>query len=92
MSTIAGTLKCCKCGTVLEVRLTAASPMQSQKGLKTSNAASDVGELLESVDRDSLTEWETEFIDKTQDRYDEYGDRIQMSDKQMEILRRIAEK
>ena len=92
MSTIAGTLKCCKCGTVLEVRLTAAPPMQAKKGLKTSNASSDVGELLESVDDDNLTEWEIEFFNKTQDRYDEYGDRIQMSDKQMEMLRRIAEK
>ena len=92
MSTIAGTLKCCKCGTVLEVRLTAAPQMQSQKGLKTSNTSYDVGELLESVDHDNLTEWEEEFINKTQDRYEEYNDRIQISDKQMEILRRIAEK
>ena len=40
----------------------------------------------------TLTPWEQDFIDDLTDRREKYGDRIRISERQEEILERIATK
>ena len=79
-------ITCPKCKCVLEVRLTAAPPMQStaEKG--------KIGELLDRVNHERLNMWEREFIEKLLERYVQYGERVLLTEKQCEVLERIAEK
>jgi hypothetical protein len=39
-----------------------------------------------------VTEWERKFVEDQKARYEEYGDKIRFSEKQMAILNRIDEK
>lgn len=53
----------------------------------------DVGGLLEQIhDEDLETGFEVRFVRETRERFEKYGDRIRMSEKQMTVLRRIAAK
>lgn len=79
-------IKCPKCSTVLEVQLTAAPPMQADKA----GGNDEVGRLLDQIEDGELNAWEADFIGKLRPRYEQYGAGVRMSDKQMEILRKIA--
>ena len=79
-------LQCPKCKTVLEVRLTAAPPMQAESA----KSSGSIGEMLADIDMDSLNPWETEFVTKLKERYEQYGERVMLSDKQRGILEKIA--
>lgn len=84
-------LKCPKCNVDLEVRLTAAPPMQADKAKAGQPASSDeVGELLNAIDDGSLDEGSVNFVRETRARFAQYGDRIRMSDKQMNWLKKLA--
>lgn len=83
-------LKCPKCSTVLEVRLTAAPPMQADSARSETRPDSSVEELLNAIDDDNLEEGERKFVTETRERLAQYGSRIRMSEKQMAWLRRIA--
>jgi hypothetical protein len=39
-----------------------------------------------------LTDWEIEFIDDNLDRYDDYGERTKFTERQWEIIHKIAGK
>lgn len=43
-------------------------------------------------DMDKLTEWEQNFLISLEERYNEWGDRTRISDKQWVILDRIYDK
>lgn len=51
----------------------------------------DFEELLASAEENASNDWETEFVSSLQERYEQYGVNMFLSDKQDEILNRIAE-
>lgn len=83
-------LRCPKCNVDLEVRLTAAPPMQADQVKPRTNGGGNIQELLEEAEARDLNPWEQEFIGSLRTRFDQYGARTKMSEKQMGILRKIA--
>jgi hypothetical protein len=75
---------CPKCNCQLEVKLTFAS------GPKSATPSSDIGALLAEAELRDLNQWESDFIGKLRERYDQYGDRVMLTDKQREKLEKIA--
>ena len=51
---------------------------------------SEFEELLEAAEAESSTAWEMEFLDGVRNRYEKYHDGTYISEKQIEILERIA--
>lgn len=51
----------------------------------------DFEELLASAEGNASSDWETEFVSSLQERYHQYGIDTFLSEKQDEILHRIAE-
>lgn len=84
-----GSIKCPKCESVIELRASVLPSMQ-QEVTKTG----DIQFLLDKVhySKSKLNAWEEDFITQLSDRYDKYGDRVKLSDKQREILEGIANK
>ena len=82
-------IACPKCKCVLEVRLTAAPPMQSIDG---DTVHGDIGDLLDSINDGRLDAWDADFIKGLRERYAQYGERVMLSAKQRGILERIAGK
>ncbi len=81
-------MKCPHCNENIYVRFVKAP---SDSGGQSSGRTSDVGALLEQIHDDELeTQFEIDFIKQTRERFEQYGDRIRMSDKQMACLQRIA--
>ena len=64
--------------------------MNSQTITDLVDDASEFNDLLEDAEAGADGDWETEFVDDLRNRYDEYGERMFLSDRQLEILRRIA--
>ena len=86
-------MKCPHCQNEIEVRINKAPQQQADKagfGKSSSNGSGDVGELLNECAGQPMTPWEETFIAETEERYGKYKDRIKMSDKQLNILRKIA--
>ncbi len=79
-------ITCPKCNCQLEVRLSFAS------GPKSSTPSGDLGELIAAAnDRaDKLNAWEADFMKQLNERYEQYGERTKLSDKQMAALQKIA--
>jgi hypothetical protein len=46
--------------------------------------------LLEEAERGAVTEWEMAFVADMIDKYGEYDEATYVSDKQLEILQRLA--
>lgn len=80
-------IQCPKCKCVLEVKLVAAPPMQAGDPRA---EAGPIGELLDQIDDKKLNKWEQEFVGSLRERYEEYGERTKLSEKQREILERIV--
>ena len=57
---------------------------------KSSSALGDLGELLSQIDDDSLSGKAADFVTQTRARFEQYGKRTMMSEKQMSWLRKIA--
>ncbi len=84
-------LRCPKCNVDLEVRLTAAPPMQADQAQREANGdTGDLESLLDSIDDGSLSGDAVGFVEQTRERFKKYKDRTRMSPKQMAWLRRIA--
>lgn len=82
-------MKCPHCDQPIDVRFVKAPPMQSAT-LNTSSG--DVGELLGLVNDTALNQWEQEFIASIRERFEKYGERTLVTEKQLENLRKIAAK
>jgi len=50
----------------------------------------DFERLLDDADRYAAGEWQEEFVSDLRDRFEEYGMGMYLSDRQLEILERIA--
>ena len=50
----------------------------------------DFDDLLEQAKSEASGQWEENFCDEMRAKYQEYGERMYISDKQLEILHRIA--
>ena len=50
----------------------------------------DFEDLLASAEENASSDWEMGFVEDLSERYEQYGDDMFLSEKQAEILRRIA--
>lgn len=50
----------------------------------------DFGGVLWVAETRARTPWEKQFVADLQDRFDQYGDRMYLSDRQAEVLDRIT--
>lgn len=50
----------------------------------------DFEDLLAEAENNAKGSWEEEFCDGIRDKFDEYGDKMYLSERQEEILQRIA--
>ena len=48
--------------------------------------------LIESINEDNLNDWEKGFFNDQKERHEKYKEKILMSDKQMNILRKMKDK
>lgn len=71
----------------VEIRFTKAPAMQSERVLKDRN---DIGEMLSVIDEDELDDMAAKFVTETRERFEQYGARTRMSEKQLRWLERIA--
>ncbi len=79
--------KCPVCGSTIELRAFQGAASNGAEG------SGDVGELLERIHDDELeTEFEITFMRDLRARYAQYGTRTKVSDKQLNVLRKIAAK
>lgn len=79
-------MKCPACNCNLDVRLIKAPASSGAPA----EASGDLGELLESIDVETLEGASAKFVRETQARFEQYGDKTRMSEKQMAWLKRIA--
>lgn len=49
-------------------------------------------EVIDEAEANTKNNWEDNFIGDMSDKYKQYGDKIYISEKQIEILQRIADK
>lgn len=82
-------IECPKCRCQIELRASFASGPRSSSPQADS---SEVGELLDRVNIADLSGAELDFVEKTKGRYEQYKDKIRMSEPQMKWLRDIAER
>lgn len=52
--------------------------------------ASEFDELLADAGNNATSDWDMNFVDDLRNRYDKYGERMYLSERQLEILERIA--
>ena len=48
--------------------------------------------IIESINEDNLNDWEKGFLNDQKERHEKYKEKILMSDKQMNILRKMKDK
>jgi hypothetical protein len=96
---IAGKLTCPHCNQLIELSATKAPPQQSSRPAPSAgkNAGEETKRLLDIITDcvmmgGKLTDKEDDMYRTTRDRYEEWGDKIFMNDKQMVFLRNIAQK
>ena len=85
-------MNCPHCNKVIVIRISkdstagASAPSEASEGL-------EVGELLARIDPEAIEDaaWR-QFIVQTSERFDKWGEKILMSEKQMKFLRMIADK
>jgi len=78
--------KCPKCGVGLVIKLDEDKPRNPSDGDHL-----DLKALLDRIDEDELDGNAREFVSQTRERFEQYGTRTRMSEKQMEWLRSIAD-
>lgn len=52
--------------------------------------ASEFEDLLDAAESEASTGWEMDFVSDMRDRFEEYQERMYLSERQIEILERIA--
>ncbi len=77
--------KCPKCGAGLVIKLEEDTPRAPSEGDHL-----DLGHLLETINDDELSGASAKFVMETRERFEQYGARTRMSEKQMSWLKRIA--
>ena len=82
-------MNCPHCGKVVIARL------EKDSNVGTSQPAvnvdpSDLGDLLALATSLPLSEWEQQFVSDQKERFEKYGERIRVSEKQMATLRKIV--
>jgi hypothetical protein len=94
---INGKITCPKCSTHFEISLTTAPTQQAEDAPRSEapnpppiERGSSLAELLDSINDDALTGAAAKFVTETRERFNQYGDRIRMSEKQLAWLKRIA--
>lgn len=80
-------MNCPHCNKVIIVKLA----KDSNAGQSTPSDSVDLGELLAAIDDSSLAGAAQDFVRKMRERFDQYGPKTRMSDKQMQWLRDIAD-
>jgi hypothetical protein len=84
-------IECPGCRAQLSVKLSFASGPRVSKPQE-SVFAPDLGTLLDSINRDNLEGRELEFYDKQKERYEQYGEKTLISEKQLKWLNDLAGK
>jgi len=89
-TTVKTVIECphCKNQLQLDSRLTFASGPRSSEP---ASGSDDLGALLGQIMDDGLTGQVAEFVTQTRERYEKYGSRTRMSEKQLAWLKRIAD-
>lgn len=64
--------------------------MNSQTITDLFDDASEFDELLADAENNATSDWDMNFVDDLRNRYDKYGERMYLSERQLEILERIA--
>ena len=64
--------------------------MNSQTIADLFDDASEFDELLADAENNATSDWDMNFVDDLRNRYDKYGERMYLSERQLEILERIA--
>ena len=64
--------------------------MNSQTITDLFDDASEFDELLADAGNNATSDWDMNFVDDLRNRYDKYGERMYLSERQLEILERIA--
>jgi hypothetical protein len=54
------------------------------------DSSGDFDDLLSRAEDEATTNWEMGFTSDLRDRFDEYGDEMYLTERQREILERIA--
>ncbi len=86
-------MNCPHCDKVILVRLTKDDGKANPESRVTSEGMGDVGELIAQIHDDELeSDFEIDFMKSLRERFEKWGDRIMMSEKQMICLRKIAAK
>ncbi len=78
--------KCPKCGAGLVIKLEEDVPRPPSEGDHL-----DLGRLLEIINDDELAGAAAKFVKETRERFEQYGARTRMSEKQLAWLGRIAD-
>ncbi len=57
-----------------------------------SNEYDELIGLIEKINRDNISDWESNFLSDQEERIEKYKEKVMISEKQMNIIRRMAEK
>lgn len=82
--------ECPSCHAQVVVKLSFASAPRKSTQSSPSVSTDNLEELLDSIDMTSLDEMSFDFVNKTKARFEQYGTKTIMSDKQMAWLRKLA--
>ena len=85
-------MNCPHCGKAVALIKQASKPEydSDDNGRSFNPPTGDVGELLDRIDDDTLSGAAIDFVSTTRERYEQYGDRIKLSEKQLAWLERLA--
>lgn len=79
-------IPCPKCGAQIDVRLSLATPREAGS----METGGKIGELLAQINDGALNAWEQDFMGKLRERYEQYGERTKLSEKQEAIFNKIV--
>lgn len=91
-------VSCPKCNSQLEVKVSFASGPRESQQQKESPQYGDKGdprelrELLSNVDDQSMNDYEYKLVKDLRERLEKYGDKTYVSEKQINVIKRIIEK
>lgn len=83
---------CPHCGKFIAIsKATTAQPKATPREPSEEADVSGLGDLLDSINVDTIGVKEAEFVNNCRERYAQYGERTRMTEKQMAWLNRIAD-
>lgn len=84
-------MNCPHCGKTVMVKLSK-DDGKDTPAKKSEAASGSLGDLLESINMDSLEEYESKFVTETKERFEKYGASTRLSPKQQSWLESLAAK